>query len=112
MGNGRKPLSPSLDRKIINFPGDVCHEKNKKEGSIVKKKRKTVSYKKHQERKRNIAGKKVIGIDPAKEKHQVTVLDEMGIQIGESFSITVSHKGFSGDLCAVVHNCVYNRPSG
>ena len=29
-------------------------------------KRKTVSYKKHQERKRNIAGKMVIGIDPAK----------------------------------------------
>jgi transposase len=64
----------------------------------VKKKRKTVSYKKHQERKRNIAGKKVIGIDPAKEKHQVTVLDDQGIQMGESFSITVTHKGFTEDL--------------
>jgi transposase len=64
----------------------------------VKKKRKTVSYKKHQERKRNIAGKKVIGIDPAKEKHQVTVLDEHGIQMGESFSIPVTHKGFNEDL--------------
>ena len=49
----------------------------------MQKKRKTVSYRKHQERKRNITGKKVIGIDPAKEKHQVTVLDEHGIQIGE-----------------------------
>ena len=62
------------------------------------KKRKTVSYKKHQERKRNIAGKKVIGIDPAKEKHQVTVIDEQGIQMGNSFAITVSHKGFNEDL--------------
>ncbi len=60
--------------------------------------KKTVSYKKHQERKRNIAGKKVIGIDPAKEKHQVTVLDEHGIQMGHSFSINVSHKGFNEDL--------------
>ncbi len=61
-------------------------------------KKKTVSYKKHQERKRNIAGLKVIGIDPAKEKHQVTVLDEHGIQMGTSFSINVSHKGFNEDL--------------
>jgi transposase len=64
----------------------------------MKKKKKTVSYKKHQERKRKIAGMKVIGIDPAKEKHQVTVLDEHGIQMGNSFSITVSHKGFNEDL--------------
>ncbi len=42
-------------------------------------KRKTVSYQKHQERKRNVSGKKVIGIDPAKEKHQITVLDEQGM---------------------------------
>jgi transposase len=62
------------------------------------KKRKTVSYKKHQERKRTIAGKKVIGIDPAKEKHQVTVIDENGIQMGDSFSINVTHKGFNEDL--------------
>ncbi|HDO26220.1 MAG TPA: IS110 family transposase, partial [Nitrospirae bacterium] len=60
--------------------------------------KKTVSYKKHQERKRNIAGIKVIGIDPAKEKHQVTVLDEHGMQMGNSFSINVSHKGFNEDL--------------
>jgi len=64
----------------------------------MKKKKKTVSYKRHQERKRWITGKKVIGIDPAKEKHQVTVLDERGIQMGESFSINVTHKGFNEDL--------------
>jgi transposase len=61
-------------------------------------KRKSVSYQKHQERKRDIAGKKVIGIDPAKEKHQVTVLDEHGMQMGNSFSINVTHKGFNEDL--------------
>ncbi len=49
------------------------------------------SYKKYQERKHKVAGMKVIGIDPAKEKHQVTVLDEQGIQMGDSFSINVSH---------------------
>jgi peroxiredoxin len=58
----------------------------------MKKKRKTISYQKHQERKRNITGMKVIGIDPTKEKHQVTVIDKHGIQMGNSFSITVSHK--------------------
>jgi transposase len=64
----------------------------------VKKKKKTVSYRKHQERKRKMAGMKVIGIDPAKEKHQVTVLDEHGIQMGESFSVSVTHKGLNEDL--------------
>jgi transposase len=64
----------------------------------MKRKKKTVSYKKHQERKQKIAGMKVIGIDPAKEKHQVTVLDERGIQMGNSFSINVSHKGFNEEL--------------
>jgi len=60
--------------------------------------KKTVSYKKHQERKQKIAGMKVIGVDPAKERHQVTVLDEHGIQMGGSFSINVSHKGLNKDL--------------
>ncbi len=44
------------------------------------KKKKAISYKKHQERTRSIAGMKVIGINPAKEKHQLTVIDEQGIQ--------------------------------
>lgn len=64
----------------------------------MKRKKKNVSYRKHQERKEAVAGMKVIGIDPAKEKHQVTVLDERGIQMGNSFSIAVSHKGFNEEL--------------
>jgi transposase len=40
----------------------------------------------------------MVGIDPAKEKHQVTVIDEHGMQMGHSFSINVSHKGFNEDL--------------
>ena len=50
----------------------------------MKRREKTVSYKKHQERKRNIAGLKVIGIDPAKEKHQVTAASG-----GASLTVTV-----------------------
>jgi len=56
------------------------------------------SYEKCQEKKKEVSGKKVIGIDPAKEKHQVTVLDEEGMQMGNSFSIEVSYKGFRDDL--------------
>jgi len=56
------------------------------------------TYLKYQEKKQIISGKKVIGIDPASERHQVTVVDESGIQIGNSFSIQVSHKGFNEDL--------------
>ncbi len=32
------------------------------------------------------------------KKHQLTVIDEHGIQMGHSFSINVSHKGFNEDL--------------
>lgn len=56
------------------------------------------SYKKYQEKKMKITGKKVAGIDPASEKHEVTVVDENGIQVGGSFSISVSHKGFNEEL--------------
>jgi transposase len=56
------------------------------------------SYKTYQEKKRKITGKKVAGIDPASEKHEVTVVDENGIQVGGSFSISVSYKGFNEEL--------------
>ena len=53
---------------------------------------------KHQDNKRMISGKKVAGIDPAKEKHQVTVLDEEGQQVCSSFSIPVSYEGYNEGL--------------
>ena len=49
------------------------------------------SYEKHMEKKKMLAGKRIVGIDPAKEKHQATVLDEEGMQRGKSFSFSVSH---------------------
>jgi transposase len=99
MGNGRKPLSPSLDRKIINFPGDVCHEKNKKEGSM----RKTKGYLRSLERKQKIVGKMVVGIDPAKDKHQAVVLDEDHMQRGPSFSFQRSYEGYNEKLWEKLH---------
>ena len=93
---GLEKTSGVPDKKLYTSPNKDVQKKMQKGGKVVKKKKK--GYKKHQERKREIAGKKVIGIDPAKEKHQVTVIDEQGIQMGNSFSINVSHKGFSEDI--------------
>lgn len=53
---------------------------------------------KHQDNKKMISGKRVAGIDPAKEKHQVTVLDKEGLQAGSSFSIPVSYEGYNERL--------------
>jgi transposase len=56
------------------------------------------SYEKHMEKKKMLAGKRIVGIDPAKEKHQAAVLNEEGIQMGRSFSFPVSHEGYSEKL--------------
>jgi hypothetical protein len=55
-------------------------------------------YQKHMERKKALAGMRVVGIDPASRKHQATVLDEKGIQQGHSFSFPVSHEGYEVKL--------------
>jgi len=59
---------------------------------------KKVGYQKFQEKKQQISGKKVIGIDPGKEKHRAAVVNEQGVQIGNSFSFQVSYKGYHEDL--------------
>jgi len=41
-----------------------------------------------------VSDKFVIGIDPAKHKHQAMVLDPKGIPIGNTFSFTSSYNGF------------------
>jgi len=48
------------------------------------------SYEKHMEKKKMLAGKRIVGIDPAKEKHQATVLDEEGMQRGKSLRISLT----------------------
>ena len=41
-----------------------------------------------------ISDKFIVGIDPAKNKHQAMVLDPKGIPIGNTFSFTSSYNGF------------------
>lgn len=60
--------------------------------------KKNRSYQQYQEKKRKISGKTVVGIDPAKEKHQVTVVDGEGLQKGSTFSIPVSYRGYNEEL--------------
>lgn len=55
-------------------------------------------YQKHMERKRKIAGKRVVGIDPAGRNHQAAVVNEQGIQQGKSFMFPVSHEGYEVKL--------------
>lgn len=55
-------------------------------------------YQKYMERKRKIAGKRVVGIDPAGRKHQAAIVDEKGIQQGKSFMVPVSYEGYEVKL--------------
>ncbi len=56
------------------------------------------SYARHMERKQMLSGKRIVGIDPAKEKHHATVVDEACIQRGKSLSFPVSHEGYHETL--------------
>lgn len=51
-----------------------------------------------QTRGRFIRGKTIIGIDPAKGKHQAALLDADGLPIGKSFSFATTYKGFHDTL--------------
>ena len=55
-------------------------------------------YQKFMERKKKLSGKRVAGIDPASEKHQVALLNEEGIQVGRSFAFPVSYRGYAEKL--------------
>jgi len=54
--------------------------------------------KKFEEKKREIRGKVVVGVDPGKDYHQFAVLDEYGDQMGKSFSAPVSYEGYENKL--------------
>ncbi len=45
-----------------------------------------------------IAGKYIIGIDPAKTKHQAVLIDPSGLQIGTSFAFDVTYEGYTDTL--------------
>jgi hypothetical protein len=45
-----------------------------------------------------IAGKYIIGIDPAKAKHQAVIIDPSSLQIGKSFAFDVTYEGYTQTL--------------
>ncbi len=51
-----------------------------------------------QSKREAIAGKVIVGIDPAKKKHQVAILDPQGVQLSHSFAFDVSYEGYSDHL--------------
>ena len=53
-----------------------------------------MNHKRLQAHREHLAGKTVIGIDPAKDKHQAAVVDAHGNQRGASFSFPVSAAGY------------------
>ncbi len=54
--------------------------------------------KKMQENGHRISGKTMIGIDPAKNKHQAVILRPDGSVCGRSFSFKTNHTGFTETL--------------
>jgi len=68
-----------------------------------------MNHQRLQTQREALAGKIVIGIDPAKDKHQAAVVDAHGNQRGSSFSFPVSATGYSETLwrnmAKVVPNC-------
>lgn len=57
-----------------------------------------MNHQRLQAQREALAGKIVIGIDPAKDKHQAAVVDAQGNQRGASFSFPVSAAGYSETL--------------
>jgi transposase len=45
-----------------------------------------------------MSGKYIIGIDPAKAKHQAVLIDPSGLPIGKSFAFDVSYEGYNVTL--------------
>jgi hypothetical protein len=57
-----------------------------------------MNFKLYQQKKDFVAGKLIVGIDPAKQHHQAAVINPFGLQIGKSFSFHVTHDGFHDSL--------------
>ena len=49
-----------------------------------------------------IKDKIIIGIDPAKKKHQAVMLDTAGIPICNSFKFTNNFQGFNHDMWKII----------
>jgi transposase len=57
-----------------------------------------MKFKALQMKRRFITGKTVVGIDPAKQRHQAAILDADGLQIGNPFSFSHDVQGFTEKL--------------
>jgi transposase len=66
--------------------------------------RKTKGYLRSLERKRWVSGKVIVGIDPAKEKHQAVVLDEERMQKGNPFTFQTTYEGYNKTLWEKLDN--------
>jgi len=60
--------------------------------------KKTKGYIRSLERKQWVSGKVIVGIDPAKEKHQAVVLDENRMQKGNAFTFQTTYEGYNERL--------------
>ncbi len=62
-----------------------------------------------QQKRGMIDGMIIVGIDPAKAKHQAMVIDPIGSQLGKTFPFDVSHEGYTNTLWhklrQIVPNC-------
>ena len=54
-----------------------------------------MSYQALQMKRRFVADKVIVGVDPAKAKHQAAAIDAQSVQMGDSFSFKHSYEGFS-----------------
>lgn len=57
-----------------------------------------MSYQALQAKRLFIRGKYIVGIDPAKAKHQATLIDPDGLQLGKSFTFKTDHLGYTETL--------------
>ena len=49
-----------------------------------------MKFKVYKQKKDFVTGKTIVGIDPAKQHHQASVINHYGLQIGKSFSFPYS----------------------
>jgi transposase len=61
-----------------------------------------------QNKRSMIDGMIVVGIDPAKAKHQAVIIQPTGIQIGKTFSFDTSHEGYATTLWHKIRQLVPN----
>jgi len=60
----------------------------------------------YKQKKDFVSGKTIVGIDPAKQHHQASVINQYGIQIAKSFSFPVNLDGFNNNLWKKLHSIV------